>query len=430
MASIPGTLFSTPAVVSTAAPATPTPAFVFQTVGEMYTCGSTTVRWGYTGPSALLSLNISNINVNQQPPLPVSSAAAASASSTAPIIDIREAHHAKRQNSGYGGSYLPPVDVVVASGLDPSSATWTWSAVNVPQGWYEILANVQGVIQSTSGSFFVQNGTNINCVPQYAVISSPSTNVPLSPSASPSANPVRSGGSHTGAIAGGIIGGIACLAAALSVLLFCFFRRRQRSRHNQNDEISNDNRWSVLGIGKSRHTSYARSSLQKAHADLPTLVADQAVKASDEELSTFGHEKAVAADYPMPPHYEPHSLSNRASAQTTGSNGRVFNPEPLARRGSYTAAGTVEVIPLERAHTIGGGTRRKPVPRYEDADEMGRKGNGDGTSSSRTTLESIHANPDGYDSTGGTHVLQHQSSFGAMRPMHVMIPDPPPPTHH
>jgi len=376
------------------------------------------VSWGYAGPSAQLSFNISNINVSQQAPLPVSTATAAS------IIPLQTGGATvKRQNNGYGNSYLPAINVLVASKLDPSSATWTWPSVTVPQGWYQMLANVQDVVQSTSSPFFVMNGTNTNCVPQYAVIStSPSTSV--SPSSSPSAiSAASSGHSRTGAVAGGIIGGIAFFAAATAAFIYCFLRRRYRYPRSRNEGDGNIPPWSSLGIGQSPHSSYARSSVQKVHAALPTLEADQTFLASDEEVSTVGHEKAAAAaaaGYPMPLR---RSQSNRTSAQTNSSAGRASNPEPLARRGS---AGTGEVIQLERANTFGGGSRRKPPPRYDGPDETGVKGNG--TSSSRTTLESTRGstNAHGNGNMGGTHVLQHQSSFGAMRPMHVMIPDPPP----
>jgi len=288
-----------------------------------------------------------------------------------------------------------------------------------------MLANIQGTAQSTSNSFFVQNGTITNCIPQYAANASPS-NTTVPPSASPSTNlSTSSGHSHVGAIAGGLIGGIAFLAAVFSALLFCFLRhRRQHSRSPM--DASGNGRWSALGIGKSRHSSYARSSLQKAHAGLPTLEADQTV-GSDEEISAASHEKVVdaASDYPAVPHFDPLTHPNRTSTQTNNSTGRVSNPELPTRRGSQNA-GTREAIPLERANT---GTRRKPVPRYEDAIETEADGNAG--SSSHTTLDSIHGNSNGQDnSPGSTHVLRHQSSFGAMRPMHVMIPDPPPPTAH
>ena len=394
---------------STAASAAPT--FLFQTIGEMYTCGAAVVSWAYAGSSTQLSLNISNINVSQQAPL---SASTAAASSTQAL---------KRQYNGYDNSYLPPINVLVASNLNPSSGNWTWTSVTVPQGWYHILANVQDVVQSNSSSFFVLNGTNTNCITQFAVSSSPSSNLPDSPSVSPSPiSATSSGHSHVGAIAGGIIGGIIFFAAAFSAFLYYFLRRRYRYPRSRNEDDGDIRRWSALGIGKSRHTSYARSSVQKAHAALPTLEADQTFLGSDD---TAVHEKAIAAGYAIPAQPQRYSRSNRASTQTRSSNGRASNPDPPSRRPSQNA-GTGEVIQLERANTFGGGARRKPPPRYDSADEPEVKGSG--TSSSRTTLESSHGNTNALDNgnVGGTHLLQHQSSFGAMRPMHVLIPDPPP----
>ncbi|KAH9974653.1 hypothetical protein BGW80DRAFT_1251383 [Lactifluus volemus] len=367
------------ATQTSSAAANAAPTFLFQAVGEMYTCGMTTVSWGYAGPKAPLSLNISNINVSQQAPvIPALTSAA---------LQTAVARLAKRQDNnnynGYGGSYLPKINLRVGSDLDPSSGTWTWSSVIVPQGWYQMLANMQGTAQSTSNSFFVQNGTITNCIPQYAVNASPS-NTTVPPSASPSTN-ASSGHSHVGAIAGGLIGGIAFLAAAFSALLFCFLRHRRRHSRSPMD-ASGNGRWSALGIGKSRHSSYARSSLQKAHAGLPTLEADQTILGSDEEISAASHEKVVdaASDYPTVPHFDPLAHPNRTSTQTNNSTGRVSNPELPTRRRSQNA-GTREAIPLERANT---GTRRKPVPRYEDTIETEADGNAG--SSSHTTLDSIH----------------------------------------
>jgi hypothetical protein len=173
--------------------------------------------------------------------------------------------------------------------------------------------------------------------------------------------------------------------------------------------------------------SFARSSIQKPHSALPALEADQTFVGSDEEVSTVEHEKAIAAAQRSIPAYQPtRSQSLRTSTQTTGSHGyTASNAEPLIRRASCSAH-PGEAIPLERTHTAGGGAtgpRRKPAPRYDGPEvELGYTGR----SSSQTTLDSIHGNAKGNSGPGGGHVLRHQSSFGAMRPMHVMMPDPPP----
>jgi hypothetical protein len=160
---------------------------------------------------------------------------------------------------------------------------------------------------------------------------------------------------------------------------------------------------------------------------------------SEEEVSTVEHEKAVAAaqlppQLPPPTAYQPiRTQSLRYSTQTTGSFGR--NPESPGSRASYGSR-PGEAIPLERAHTAAASVcqpRRKPAPRYEGAAEA--EAGYDGRSSSQTTLDFMTGNSISPDSTthilqhkgspDSTHILQHKSSFGAVRPMHVMIPDPP-----
>ena len=419
----------TPAsTTSSAAPASTSPSFVWQTVAEMFTCGQTNVHWTYTGSSSPLTLNITNINVNQQAPL--SSIGPSSTSQAAVSVSVTSPTLAKRQFNGYGGSYLPPVNEMLIAGIDPTVNNFTWTSVNVPQGWYQLYANVQNTVQATSSSFFVQNGTNTNCVPQYAVTapsssarSSSTSHGPVSTGALASA---KSGHSHAGAIAGGVVGGLAFLAILSAVIFFCFLRRRP-TRSRLRDEDGGGRRWSELSFRKLLSGNNTRSSIQKPSSNLQ---ADQTVIGSDEEISTVGHEKAVAAaqasHHPASQH-PTRSQSLRTSTQTTGSyrDARAAtNPERPGSRASY-AGHPGEVIAMEPTNLQHSPSlvspRRKPAPRYDGATEVGER---DGHSSSQTTLDPIHGN-----STNGSpdsvHILQHKSSLGAVRPMHVMISDPP-----
>ena len=303
---------------SSAAPASTSPSFVWQTVGEMFTCGQTNVHWTYTGTSSPLTLHMTNINVSHHAPLSsigpssTSQASAVTVSVTSPTL-------VKRQFNGFGGSYLPPVNEVLIAGIDPAVNNFTWTTVNVPQGWYQIYANVQNTVQATSSSFFVQNGTNTNCVPQYAVAptnakSSSTSHVPVA-TGSPSS--AQSGHSHAGAIAGGVIGGLAFLAAVFAAIFFCFLRRRP-SRSRLRDDDGGGRRWSELSFRKWRSGNNTRSSIPKPSSNLQ---ADQTVIGSDEEISTVGHEKAIAVAQasPYPASQQPtRSQSLRTSAQTTG----------------------------------------------------------------------------------------------------------------
>ena len=410
---------------SAAAPASTSPSFVWQTVAEMFTCGQTNVRWTFTGSSSPLTLNITNVNVTQQAPL--SSIGPSSATQASVSAATASPSLAKRQFNGFGGSYLPPVNEFLIAGIDPAVNNFTWTSVNVPQGWYQIYANVQNTVQATSSSFFVQNGTNTNCVPQYAVgapsISASSSSTSHVPVATDSLSSAHSGHSHAGAIAGGVVGGLAFLGLVFAAIFFCFLRRRP-SRSRLRDDDGGGRRWSELSFRKFRSGNNTRSSTQKPSSNPH---AEQTIIGSDEEISTVGHEKAIAAAQASHPPQQPsRSQSLRTSTQTTSSyrDGRIAaHPERPGSRASFSAYG--EAIPMGHTHLQHSPSvtspRRKPAPRYDGATEPGER---DGHSSSQTTLDPILGN-----STNGSpdsvHILQHKSSFGAVRPMHVMTSDPP-----
>lgn len=446
------------------ATATPSssPSLVFPQAGEMMTCGITQIHWTYTGPDVTLSLNISNVNVPQQAPLTPSPAPASTSSSQAASTSAAATVLTKRQYNGYGGSYLPPININIVTGFNASLQVFQWQKVIVPQGWYQILADVQGGSQASSPEFFVGNGTSVDCVPQYAV-SSP-TSTPSSSSSAAGSTAVAESSSHSnaGAIAGGVIGGIVLFAAAFVGFLF-FCLRRRSSRNRLQDECETSRPWSELSFRKLRYGAGVRSSVQEHHSNLPPLDATQTFVGTDEELSSIAHEKAVAAAVP-PSSFQPvRTRSQRTSTQST-SNAAIHAESPVRRTPSYRAP-QVETIPLERTHSSqnygytssqpatpvtpsgryntppgattlertptggrSGGPRRKPAPRYDDAAaaEVEREPN----VSSQTTPSSSFGTANGGSNLGDHPVLRHQDSFGAMRPMHVMIPDPPPAVHN
>jgi hypothetical protein len=413
---------------SSAAPASTSPSFVWHPVGEMFTCGQTNVRWIYTGTSSPLTLNITNINVTQQAPLSSIGPSSTSSSASAVAVSATSSALARRQFNGYGGSYLPSVNEFLIAGIDPAANNFTWTNVNVPQGWYQIFANVQNTVQATSASFYVQNGTNTNCVPQYAAgVPVPSTGADSSstspvPVATGSPSSAQSSHSHAGAIAGGVVGGLALLGVVIA-LFICFARRRSRGTRLRDED--GGRRWSELSFRKLRSGISTRSSMQKTS----NINHEQTIIGSDEEISTVGHEKAIAAAVASahPPQQPVRSQSFRTSTQTSGSyrDGRVaHNPEQLGSRASF-GAHPGEAIPMEHTNLQHSPSvtspRRKPAPRYDGAAEAAER---DGRSSSQTTLEPVQGNS-ANGSPDSVHILQHKSSFGAVRPMHVMMSDPP-----
>ncbi|ESK94302.1 hypothetical protein Moror_8287 [Moniliophthora roreri MCA 2997] len=63
-----------------------------------------------------------------------------------------------------------PASTVITQTLSGSLSTndqhFTWLHVNVPEGWYTVQAQMQNqIILSQSPAFFVQNGTDVSCIP-------------------------------------------------------------------------------------------------------------------------------------------------------------------------------------------------------------------------------------------------------------------------
>ncbi|KAH9019236.1 hypothetical protein EDB84DRAFT_1625344 [Lactarius hengduanensis] len=233
--------FSTIAPSTVQASSSVAPAFQFAVLDEMFTCGISVVQWTYSGPFAPMTFNITNINVVQLAPLasPVTSTGQSIATATTSAIrSLAQRDVSRRQDSGYGGSYLPPIDEQLATQLDPLVGIWRWSSTNVPQGWYRMLATVQGVLEASSSSFFVQNGTNVDCIPQFPT----STSVVQTPA---TVNATTTGSSsktisHTGAVAGGTIGGVAAVILVIGTIAFVWRRRRQhRMRKTVGPSFSN-----------------------------------------------------------------------------------------------------------------------------------------------------------------------------------------------
>ena len=230
---------STPQASSSSAP-----SFQFAAVPEMYTCGVAEIQWTYSGPSAPMSFNITNVNVAQQAPLSTNTRStttttSAATSQTVAAVIIQRDTISGRQYSGYGGSYLPQIDEQLATQLDPLVGIWRWSSANVPQGWYRMLASVQGVLQVSSSSFFVQNGTDVSCVLQFYPASSSSTIVVQVPTVTAKATASsKATSSHTGAVVGGTIAGAAAVILAIGAMIaFARRRRRRRQKHDESPHM-------------------------------------------------------------------------------------------------------------------------------------------------------------------------------------------------
>ncbi|KAK7059753.1 hypothetical protein R3P38DRAFT_2759140 [Favolaschia claudopus] len=259
-----------PSSAQLAAPAVVTPAFAFNSIPEMTTCSEATITWQYSPVTADdpggLTLSITNENV-AQPPAP---------------------------STTVSGTFKPPgsrglgrradIQRPIASSIDPGLRTFTWTSVDAPPGWYEIIATLPFPdFSRQSQAFYVQNGTDTSCInstPASSSTTSDPTSPPASPTASSSSTISSSGGDGTlpvngaastskvnrGAIAGGVIGGLAVIAAAIAA--FFYFRYAAASSTSKGSPAKRgpSRRWAGLGSTDSKTNMYPSPSSRSAGA--------------------------------------------------------------------------------------------------------------------------------------------------------------------
>lgn len=457
----------------------------FNTVPEMWTCGAAVVTWDYLGSSSGLRLVITDSDVTQQSPPTNTQSDGTDVVSIASESGV--ARFARRDTLS--------VTQTIGTDLDPSLSNWTWSQVDVPQGWYVLQASIAS-LSSQSDSFFVHNGTDTSCVIGSAPSpSSASATISASSSTSPSPSTSAilvsgsSKNSHAGAIAGGVVGGVAFVAAVLAAVLFWLCRRRPtRGRARvlgaEAGHSGSNGKWNGLAtvtarsLKKARHTSDSGDGLSKnMHDPSPSARASQLGRTpigSDEEINSIAEEKMIVADgaAPVPPHYYLPPTKRTSSSSTVAtanyrsrpsSQRALSSPEPprnghhssksieaiaharLGRPISYApGAASPEMIPLERSGSGSAAAARraarKPVPQYDysEFDEpasppVAMTASGSPESMFEGTLTNASNSYQGHGAFPSkiafddTPTLHHQASFGNMRPMHVMMPDMPPP---
>lgn len=167
-------------------------------VHNMTTCTSGLISWSYTGQAAELSLSITNIGVDQS-------------------YDLSR-FRARQSVSGTIQKQL--VDT------NTSASSWTWSSVNLTQGWYEIQGLVIATpsVSSNSAPFFITNGTNVSCLTS----TSPQASSTLSPSASASSS-TAAAKTNVASIVGGVVGGVVGAILVVIAGVWLWSRRRKRS---------------------------------------------------------------------------------------------------------------------------------------------------------------------------------------------------------
>ncbi|KAJ7662982.1 hypothetical protein B0H17DRAFT_1184978 [Mycena rosella] len=181
----------------------------------MTTCTPGKISWVYETPNLLslpLLISVSNGGVGQLGP-PSSTGAAVS-----PANLNRNTHAMSGRDT--------LIQLVAPSTIDPESYTYTWSPVDVPEGWYTLGAAFDSLSVSVSKSapFYVVQGSNISCIASPSVAASGAITSP-SLTAGETAAQFHRAKISRGAIAGGIAG---TLVIIITTILF--FLRRRRSR--------------------------------------------------------------------------------------------------------------------------------------------------------------------------------------------------------
>ncbi|KAI0030238.1 hypothetical protein K488DRAFT_72342 [Vararia minispora EC-137] len=420
------------------------PLFSFGSIGEMYTCGATPINWTYGGlTTSGLDITISDVNVPQSA-APSSSSAASSSTpidSATPSMSAILGHNTPlpRQWNGFGSSWLPAIDQIIATNLNPTLEGYTWQTVNVTQGWYVLRATLADVVGTyTSPEFFVQNGSTTAClstspspsssssVPVSSTLAS-STSTP-SPTAGGSSSDNSTGGSganrssRTGAIVGGVIGGLAFLLALAAAAALFLLRRRNTSVHSrraQGPSIPAPKRRATDSMQAFGTRSGGAGGYSPPHSDDALEAGVDAEKVRALEAPGFGAGPTAAPYFTPAPLRQP----KRGSVASFGPAGAAAVQEAYSMRArsmsqpdvahvDYMSGAVPSLPPMPPAPVDAqagisptGGTRRKPVPKYDSRE--------------------FH---EGSESAGASaHGLQHQSSFGSMRAMHVLMPDMPPP---
>ncbi|KAL0072567.1 hypothetical protein AAF712_000330 [Marasmius tenuissimus] len=248
-----------------------------------------------------VDLGITNVEVTQGPP-PADTSPGRSNSNTQTNAGITVMRRADSDPS-----------VIIAeplgSNIDAEQEGFTWDKVNVPQGWYILVAALSGtsnVIGVSGTSVFVRNGTNVSCLQNTVSTTSQSPPTGTQTSAPPSTDTgTPSGATQTssvniGGIVGGVVGGIALLA--IIVFAACCWRRGKRRARNAgetNDKSGAINegtrpgilplgRWGKLGSGSFNDKDRGPAAAEVENGVGATAVATSATRSIGRPRSRSG----------------------------------------------------------------------------------------------------------------------------------------------
>ncbi|KAH0834722.1 hypothetical protein J3R83DRAFT_10271 [Lanmaoa asiatica] len=247
------------------------------TVHNMTTCTSGLISWNYGGKEAELLLLITNNGVDQS-------------------------HALSRLKTRQGPVSNTTQQQLVTT--NTSALSWTWSSVNLTQGWYEIqgLAFATPTVNNTSAPFFIANGTSVACLAG----TSPQASSTVSPSANASPSSAASKTNVAG-IVGGVVGAVAGVTLAIIAGVWLWSRRRKVSLVGGGG--SRNRKWGSLKSttsslppegGGTQLTGHHFHSHSESTGGILQDVADGKASAtttpagSDENAGNIGEEKLVS----------------------------------------------------------------------------------------------------------------------------------------
>jgi len=378
-------------------------------------------------------------------------------------LELVEYHANHRRQANTGPTNDPNLNQTIVSDIQPEMGEFEWDPINVAAGWYVLQAEL-GDLSAESPRFYVANGTDSSCLT--------ATSTPGGPISG-----LVSHHTNVGAIVGGVIGGVVIVVLALLAL---FFMRRRRSgailprnRALSDPAVKRGGRWNGLSsreavaggveLPKRSHDSSVRSEHSQETA-VERLSHDDIAKDKLEGEQDIAETPALpytANQYPPAGGFAPRRSDSygrshaRSQSQThramalaaldSGTNRRQsrqsIEASMLARSPSEsTYVGeplspplSPEMITMNRSSSSGGNVQRratrKPVPKYSAG------GAAEETTTNRESsyYENARENPfaNSSEDVAGARLnlpkLDHKSSFGEMKPMHVLMPDMPPP---
>ncbi|KAI5832268.1 hypothetical protein K523DRAFT_370760 [Schizophyllum commune Tattone D] len=369
--------------------ATLSPTFIFSSVDEMSTCEGADIKWVYAGPDAQVRLEISSIDVIQS---------AAPSSTTSQTVS-RSLHltmsdgtltPARREATGIITSEAASpssggITSLISTDIRASARTFTWSSVEVPQGWYHLNASIpsRNYVANLSPSFYVRNGADTSCLlGASTTTTSGSQGAETSSSATgSSATAVAVGASSSnpvdaGTIAGAVIGSIAGVTLLAGAFLWFLCRRRRQHKRTPSGVETASMRQTKPSKQPKPYATNGPFGLQHHHRSSDGSqghILSHASHGSASE-STVGactsptSESEEKLESAVPTRANSHEQRRSAEAPRRASTEHRRTP-------SYPPqAPTPEVTPPAAAVTRAPTTRktpRKPVPSYIAAEETG-----------------------------------------------------------